>query len=88
MFSRCFRSTYPFDVPDVPDVQTVVVVHTGQLVVSLVIRQRDRVRVARVVWLAEHVTAIKKNIIICQSVIIRYEKCWRSFRRLAAVSGN
>lgn len=61
LVSRCFHSTYPFDVPDVPDVQTVVVVHTGQLVVSLVIRQRDRVRVARVVWLAEHVTGIKKK---------------------------
>lgn len=50
------RFADPPDVPHIPNVDTVVVVDTGELVVALVERQRDRVRIPRLEWVLGHVT--------------------------------
>lgn len=54
------RLAHPPDVSHVPHVDAVIVVNAGELVVSLVERQRDRVRVPRVRWMLGHVTATEK----------------------------
>lgn len=49
------------DVSHIPNVDAVIVVDAGQLVVSLVERQRDRVRILGVWWMLRHVTRCNNN---------------------------
>jgi len=57
------------DIPHIPNVDAVVVVDAGQLVVSLVERQGDRVRILGVWWMPGHVTAkTRKKAEICSEM--------------------
>ena len=59
VIEKRMRFSHPPNISDIPNVETVIVVDAGQLVVLFVKRQSYRVRVPRVWWMLRHVTKIQ-----------------------------